>query len=225
MYRQCSCLYRYSAYTIPNFIPSCSAFSPMRQKVLTALENVASDSEDEETRRWEEEQIYKGIKASNQPQDTPTEHTISSLDPITQSFIYGSTQFESGYQTAYEEQYQDSYSSDVSKKPQIHFPEKLVPITLETLKSRLANQLRDIEVGVAPLLPHSMTSSFQDDHSHHTQQLKQVESDLTTAEEEIIKIETNYPSLERRYAFFQQMRGYLRDLLSCLAIKVIINNY
>ena len=123
----------------------------MRQKVLTALENVASDSEDEETRRWEEEQIYKGIKASNQPQDTPTEHTISSLDPITQSFIYGSTQFESGYQTAYEEQYQDSYSSEVSKKPKVYFPEKLVPITLETLKSRLANQLRDIEVGVAPL--------------------------------------------------------------------------
>ena len=68
-------------------------------------------------------------------------------------------------------------------------------------------------------------TSFQDDHSHHTQQLKQVDSDLTTAEEEIIKMETNYPSLERRYAFFQQMRGYLHDLLSCLAIKVIINNY
>ena len=36
-------------------------------QVLTALENVASDSEDDETRRWEEEQISKGMKASTQP--------------------------------------------------------------------------------------------------------------------------------------------------------------
>ena len=112
--------------------------------MLTALENVGSDSDDEETRRWEEEQISKGIKASNPQQpdcaDVPTDSTLGS-----QMFTYGSTYYGA-------EPYSAAYN-EPPRKPLVQsglaIPDKLVPITLETLKSKLCNRLHDIEVGVA----------------------------------------------------------------------------
>lgn len=62
----------------------------------------------------------------------------------------------------------------------------------------------------------------QNDLQNHERQLEQVETDLKDAIEYVDSSQTLYPSLEGHYLFYQQMRGYLRDLLSCLAVKVHI---
>ena len=203
-------------------------------QVLTGLENIGSDSEDEETRRWEEEQINKGIKASNQTQDPLREgpgESVQPLDPVTQSFIYGSLQFGAEYGSASfggGGVYSEPSVPMVTKRQQPAIPEKLVPITIETLKSKLANRLEDLKVFklcillgyVSILMVFQNSCIFQDTHVHHISQLEQVEKDIEIAQEEISSMKSKFPSMEGQYAFFQQMRSYVRDLLSCLAVKV-----
>ena len=103
--------------------------------MLSALENIDSESEDEETQRWEEEQINKGIKASN-PLPSAEPVTINSLDPLTQSFIYG---------IDYQHQQQDHQQTRALPPP---LSVKFVPVTLDSLKSRLSNHLQELKVGV-----------------------------------------------------------------------------
>lgn len=114
---------------------------------MTALENVDSNSEDEETKRWEEEQINKGMKASNaQPESKTSEPSITSLDPLTQSFIYGTS--EQYWVESCAKQTTMNEVNKVNSRPPIRVPTKLVPITLETLKSKLSTRLQEMKVGV-----------------------------------------------------------------------------
>ncbi len=108
---------------------------------MASLENIGSESEDEETRKWEEEQINKGLKASNQLQDQPCsdDHYQSvTMDTITQSFVYGSS---------YNYGANDGGVVLQQQQHQPVIPEKLVPISLETLKSKLTNRLEELKVG------------------------------------------------------------------------------
>ena len=171
-------------------------------QVLTALENVASDSEDDETRRWEEEQISKGMKASTQPGE-PSQPDYPDLAPS--SYTHASAHYSTAPPSY--SQYVDPFAPPPitrTTSAAIQLPTKLVPITMETLISKLRRQLRDLE----------------EDEQSKSMRLRQVEEDLDTAHDTIERIEREQPLHEREYHFFQPMRGYLRDLLSCLNEKV-----
>lgn len=178
--------------------------------------------EDEETRRWEEEQILKGVKASAPEQLTSANPVPSHLSMLDQSFLVGS----GGYGDVGASYMTPSYVSAVQayagitpqgvaetpptggggggSKNSFKIPEKLVPITVESLKSRLTNQLRDL----------------QDSVSGHRERLEQIRTDLERSREEVGVAESQRGDLGLRYQFFQEMRGYLRDLLACLGEKV-----
>lgn len=80
------------------------------------------------------------MKASNPP--LPSEElTLSSLDPLTQSFIYGQTH-------EYQEQFNTGGYHIQTKIKLRPVPDNLVPITLESLKSRLSMRLQEMKVGV-----------------------------------------------------------------------------
>ena len=104
-------------------------------------------------------------------------------------------------------QYVDPFAPPPNIRPTsttTQLPTKLVPITMETLLSKLRRQLSDLE----------------EDERSKSMRLRQVEEDLDAAQDTIEEIEREQPLHEREYHFFQQMRGYLRDLLSCLNEKV-----
>lgn len=184
--------------------------------MLQGLEEMGSDS-DEETKRWEEEQIEKGVKASAPDQAAPLNSVPSHLSAIEQSFLGGSgtgygdgTSFMTPAYTAAVQAYAGYHEqvSDVPPPPtaanSFQIPEKLVPITVESLKSRLSNQLRDL----------------QDSTSGHHKRLEQIRTDFERSQNEVAQADARKGDLGMDYKFFQEMRGYLRDLLSCLGEKV-----
>ena len=182
--------------------------------MLKGLEEMGSD-EDEETRRWEEEQILKGVKASAPDQVTSATSVPSHLSSIDQSFLVGvATGYVDGtsYMTpSYASTVQSyaGYADQVAESTNtssnsFRVPEKLVPITVESLKSRLSNQLRDL----------------QDSASGHHKRLAEIGTDLERSQEEVDRAEDRRGGLGLDYEFHQQMRGYLRDLLGCLGEKV-----
>lgn len=179
-----------------------------QMQVLTALETVGSGSEDEETKRWEEEQMTKGVKAAMEPQNVhPPQNTLTAID---QSFLCGSTAYP-GDPTVYSlvqppmlppsAPYQEPHSTSTI---QSHIPNKLIPITVETLKSRLQRHLKELE----------------ESHSSHQRRLDQLDTDLETAHREIERRKQRSSEAALEYQFFQEMRGYIRDILSCLTEKV-----
>ena len=179
--------------------------------------------EDEETKRWEEEQILKGVKASA-PSDQGLPQLNSVPSAIDQSFLMGTVTvgyIDEEYMTpsytpavqAYAgltvpttviESLTTATSSSNTGSNSFRIPEKLVPITIESLKSRLSNQLRDL----------------QDSASGHRNRLEQIRTDLEQSQDEVNRTEEQRGDLGRHYVFYQEMRGYLRDLLSCLGDKV-----
>ena len=182
--------------------------------MLQGLEEMGSD-EDEETRRWEEEQIMKGVKASAPDQGAPPTSAPSHLTSIEQSFLMGSVTGpyieESSYMTPSYMPAVQAYAGVTPEQrvePQVNnsfqIPDKLVPITLESLKSRLKNQLCDL----------------QDSASGHRERLQQIGTDVERSRDEVGGAEGRRGDLGRRYQFYQEMRGYLRDLLCCLGEKV-----
>lgn len=113
-----------------------------QMQVLTALETVGSGSEDEETKRWEEEQMSKGVKAAMEPQGKPPpQNTLTAID---QSFLYGSASYP-GDPAVYPIIQHSSAPYQDPHPTQPHIPNKLVPITVESLKSRLQRHLTELE--------------------------------------------------------------------------------
>ena len=183
--------------------------------MLQGLEEMGSD-EDEETKRWEEEQIEKGVKASA-PDQAPSQPTTAHLSSLEQAFLIGATTVgftdgQSAYMTpSYAPAVQayagipEQSASVTSSQNTFQIPDKLVPITVESLKSRLSNRLRDL----------------QDSASGHRQRLEQIEDDLERSRDEVGRVEGCRGDVGRGYEFYQEMRGYLRDFLSCLGEKVL----
>ncbi len=168
-----------------------------QMRVLTALENVDVDQEDEETRLWEEAQISKGANVSVQP---PPQPVSIAPPPIDQSFLYGSSTFPGGDPASYPEDVSGSTYNHTRRA--LPLPDRLVPITVESLMSKLRGRL----------------AMLQETHTGHMQRLRQVEGDMTVAEEEVRRLAERDTATS--YQFYQETRGYVRDLLSCLAEKV-----
>ena len=180
--------------------------------MLQGLEEMGSDS-DEETRRWEEEQIQKGVNAS--APDQPAAPQPPQLSAIDQSFLVGAPIGYMGGATGYMggasftvapvlsyAGYQKQALNSAIKSLQI--PDKLVPITVESLKSRLSNRLRDL----------------RETASAHRRRLEQIVTDLDNSQDEVTRTDGRRGGLGLDYQFYQEMRGYLRDLLGCLVEKV-----
>jgi GC-rich sequence DNA-binding factor len=217
-----------------------------QMQVISAMENAESGSDEE---RFIEEQINKGVKSSIPVADPSSssqqqQPQVTLLPSIDQSFLFGSSAYPGlpdpaaqynpygavpgypGYQHQQQSQappHQElqpvAPNSTVAesgstrggggggapqKTSRWKIPDKLVPITVDSLKMRLRNRLDELK----------------ETHHSHTQRLERLESDMETAEKEVIEVEERSESNSVDYQFYQQMRGYVRDLLSCLTEKV-----
>ena len=216
-----------------------------QMQVLSAMENAESGSDEE---RFIEQQINKGVKSSVPVSDPSSSASAASQQPMTsipsidQSFLFGSptypgpvdpgSQYTSypphGFQPSYHQQQMasaaqpqmsfptsgDSFGGPTAggvsqRMSRLKIPDKLVPITVESLKSRLQNRLDELK----------------ETHRSHAQRLERLQGDMATAEKEVVELEEHGSSISVDYQFYQQMRGYLRDLLSCLTEKVCLYMY
>ena len=57
-------------------------------------------------------------------------------------------------------------------------------------------------------------------HRSHCAEADKLATDIEDTKTSIENCENSVPSLESRFRFFQEMRGYVRDLVECLNEKV-----
>lgn len=80
----------------------------------------------------------------------------------------------------------------------------LTPISFESVQSQLKSQL----------------SHLQAQRSSNNDTITKLKEDLVAAQNAIGEAESQSLSLSMRYQFYQEMRGYVKDLLLCLTEKV-----
>ena len=83
-------------------------------------------------------------------------------------------------------------------------PQQLPAITIEQLKSKIQQRLESI-VSV---------------HRTHRLELDDIESRMESCEQSMADLSVLGPKTERQYKFYQEMRGYINDLVECLNEKV-----
>lgn len=69
-------------------------------------------------------------------------------------------------------------------------------------------------------LLHFRLTSMDEVHRTHKLEADKLEHDIGDSEMSIVNCEASSPKLEDRFRFFQEMRGYVRDLVECLNEKV-----
>ncbi|KAI9542380.1 hypothetical protein NQZ68_020727 [Dissostichus eleginoides] len=180
-----------------------------RQKIAEEIGIEGSDDEaldtgqDEESSRWEQEQIRKGISIPQVQSSQPDDNAVY-------------------YQNSYETQpYGSSYSmpftySTVVQQPKptgradngsVHYGtpiSDLTPISIDLVKKRLQDRLSQMSVG----------------HDANARRNKQIEEDLAASESAIEQLEGSSNNNSNQYKFLQEMRGYVGDLLECFSEKV-----
>ncbi|KAL4233284.1 PAX3- and PAX7-binding protein 1 [Mactra antiquata] len=154
-----------------------------------------SDEGSDQEREWEEQQIRKGVSAIQQ--------VSSSQD------LYS---YDQESQPA-DAMYSNGYPSNGGPIPATTggFPEmpKMMlksteDLTLEMLIKRLKDRL----------------NTMDEVNRSHKQEADKLEHDIEDSQMSIVNCEASVPKLEERFRFFQEMRGYVRDLVECLNEKV-----
>ena len=177
-----------------------------QQQVLEALETVAeSEESDEEMRQWEEEQINKGVKiiqATQQPVSNSMPTGDQSFGVGTGAYPYVEAQTQFSYQ-----QYGDWQQQLPSNTAASKLPEKLSPLTIASVKGRLQSRLDELK----------------EVSSGHRQSLTRIKDMKVAAVDDIDTVQARSGDVTREYEFFQEMKLYLEDLLSCLAEKVCVS--
>lgn len=188
-----------------------------RREVEAALANQElqekSDDEeaedDEELKLWEDEQIRKGVKGVSAP--------------LVQTELPQTTEMTN---SLYQQQYAEDHPSvfQMAQQPytygagytDVHTNgNQSYGLTSNSLQSRHA-----ITVDMICDKMKQQLATLQEVHRGHQMDKEKATSQLETAQGSIKKLERQGRNAEQRFSFFQEMRGYVRDLLECLNNKV-----
>lgn len=153
-------------------------------------EDSKSEGEDDALRKFEEEQIRKAVSIPQSKQEEDNSYQMY----LTQQYLYGHESMDPNYI-----QHNES-SGGYPSYP----PTSLNAVTMDMIWEKMNNRivsLQEVNRG-RHLEKETMTS-----------QAESCEASITSLEEQM-------KDAEGRYGFFQEMRGYVRDLIECLNEKV-----
>ncbi|XP_069744876.1 PAX3- and PAX7-binding protein 1 isoform X1 [Narcine bancroftii] len=184
-----------------------------RQKIAEEIGIEGSDDEaldttdqDEELKMWEQEQIRKGISVPQVQSSHPTDSANIYYQNNYQAIPYGSSYNLPYTFNTYGATESKSIKTDnaIPFKPSIN---EMPPVTIDLVKKRLKDRL----------------DSMKEVHKTNQQRLDKLHEDLETSSKTIERLE-GITDDSGRYRFFQEMRGYVRDLLECFNEKVPLIN-
>uniref|UniRef100_A0A4W3JF84 PAX3 and PAX7 binding protein 1 n=1 Tax=Callorhinchus milii TaxID=7868 RepID=A0A4W3JF84_CALMI len=184
-----------------------------RQKIAEEIGIEGSDDEaldttdqDEELKIWEQEQIRKGISVPQVQTSQPTDSASMYYQNNYQAVPYGSSYSLPYTYATYGTVEPKSIKTDnaIPFKPPIN---EMPPVTIDLVKKRLKDRL----------------DAMKDLHRTNQQRLEKLHDDLENSSKAIERLE-GITDDNGRYRFFQEMRGYVRDLLECFNEKVPLVN-
>ena len=185
-----------------------------RKQVAKALEefqdedsaNEKREEHDDEIQRWEEEQIKKG---SHMPTNQPDAYGPKLPLNFNAGMLMDPTAYVSHYTMTPLQGYcnqANNITYNVPQYSQIHqIPSQDTHIySIEIVGEQLRQQL----------------DAKKQLHHLHKQQLEKTNFDLQFSSDNLINLEKKSVDVSERFTFYQDIRGFARDLIECLNEKV-----
>ncbi|XP_067118345.1 PAX3- and PAX7-binding protein 1 [Centruroides vittatus] len=164
-----------------------------REAFLSAQEREENEMENEEAdelERWEREQIRKGVSMTQIQQQLQT-----NSDRI---FGYNQQNDKTVKVTS------NTESKPPSRLANLSIPRERKDLTVNDIKSRLSERL----------------SALEEMYANHQREDDSCNTRLANSYDLINQLEKEGPLLASRFSLYQQMRGYVTDLVECLDLKV-----
>ncbi|XP_059152632.1 PAX3- and PAX7-binding protein 1-like [Physella acuta] len=166
----------------------------MRDDFLAAEHG--SDDDSDQEREWENQQIRKAVSLQIPGVDVPTVSNDGSTSTGVNFYSLSSSIRVSPTSTLRPDELKPF--SALSKSQNIS------DITIESVRKRLEERLTTMDTV----------------YRGHKLELDKTLSNIEDAKDSIESCEQRAPDLEKRFQFFQELRGYVRDLVECLNEKV-----
>jgi GC-rich sequence DNA-binding factor len=156
-------------------------------------EDEKSEEEDDALRRFEEEQIRKGVSIPQAQQEEDNTYQMY----LTQQYLYGSKDIDPSY-SQYNEQ-------GIAKPDYLSYPPtSLNSVTIDMVWEKMNNRI----------------ISLQEVNRSRRLEKEKISSQIESCNASATSLEKQMKDAEGRYGFFQEMRGYVKDLIECLNEKV-----
>ena len=175
-----------------------------RREVQNALVNEEEEDknhDDSELHRWEEEQIRKGVSVQQLPdQQQMAEFRMEEQMNASQSTLFGQTYMYGGNYASGALGVQTNGAGTQTLYPSQ--PQQVV--TIDMICDRMSQRLL----------------SLQEVNRGHKLEMEKLATRVEASETSIDNLQAQGTAAEKRFGFFQEMRGYVRDLIECLNEKV-----
>ncbi|XP_055954462.1 PAX3- and PAX7-binding protein 1-like isoform X2 [Patella vulgata] len=173
----------------------------MRDDFLAAEHG--SDEESDHEREWEAQQIRKAALMPGQEALTYEQNSSNSVpEPIINYNMNNLNSVATGNVVPLTNQFKP-FASLMRGKDSSN-------ITIESIRKRLQERMNELDTV----------------YRTHKLELDRLVHDVEDTEKEMEECTEKVPVLEKQYKFFQEMRGYVRDLVECLNEKVpTINSF
>lgn len=152
-----------------------------------------SEEEDDALRRFEEEQIRKGVSIPQAQQEEDTTYQMY----LTQQLLYGTNDVDPNY-AQYNEH--GGYMAGYPTYP----PTSLNMVTMDMVWEKMNNRIVSLQ---------QVNRGRRLESEKNMSQMESCDASITALEKQL-------KDAESRYRFFQEMRGYVKDLIECLNEKV-----
>ncbi|XP_038077839.1 PAX3- and PAX7-binding protein 1-like [Patiria miniata] len=187
-----------------------------RQRMREAINENVDDGSDhdkdhsEELQRWEQEQIKKGTSVPQAQESTTS--SAAAAAAVAASYYYQQQEFPYGQPTSqYATPVGGAYGIGAEQQPVIHAlnttPMCEMPVvTIEQVKKKLKDWFE----------------SVKDVHRAHERELDQQQERLESSADTSVSLKDSQGGVSGQYQFFQEMKGYVKDLVECYGEKVLI---
>ena len=155
-----------------------------------------SEEEDDALRRFEEEQIRKGVSIPQAQQEDDSAYNMYVLQQLQEG--------EADVSQTSSAPYFDQTTPVAGFTPANYPPASLNTVTMDMIWEKMNNRI----------------VSLQEVHRGRRLEKDKISSQLETCDTSIVSLEKQMGDAEKRFGFFQEMRGYVRDLIECLNEKV-----
>lgn len=191
--------------TVQMSVPSAVRDRDRKREAFMAVQNEDEDQESDkgEGDEWESQQIRKGV-------------TGAQLAAVQQENMY-------------QQQYSmptvpniDTSSAAMELSPSVSSDNvQTLPVIDRKFNVLKAENGCDTPQNISAKLKQRLID-LQEVHRRHCLDRDQVTDDLVATESEVQRLETETPKLAERFRFYQELRGYVTDLVECLDEKMPI---
>ncbi|CAD7093535.1 unnamed protein product [Hermetia illucens] len=187
-----------------NAITGAKEREERREKFYSVQQECSGDESDAEMNEWENQQIRKGVTGAQLV-------TAQQESVLSQFIIKTASSYDDSAPKSTASLLEQAYAKSSLEKPR--------QILISNQKSEVKSSSLRTPAEITDILRNRL-SQIRELHQKHKDSVDSISSELKTLKLNTLDYEQKAPIAATKYRFYQELRGYVTDLVECLDEKV-----